>query len=378
MQDTDNRPFIIFTGLPFLKIMRCNMRFCFLFAFVFMVGCVHIGPDAVRTSRIDYNSALRVTEDEQMLLNIVRLRYRDRMYFLEADTVTTQFSYSASMDPSISWLPGVGSSESLRNRIAIEERPTVTYRPLRGKDFVERILTPVSPETLILLSNSGWPISRILRTCIERINKLENNFRTNQMDFSVDTHSHQAFIDVVYALRELELANLVEGAKDPESGQIVLRFKSEAHKHPAFTRLIAALDLDPELMVIPLVNAVENQLPNVITIQARSFDSIMFFLSQSVSLPENHQLEHRAPLRNDEQGRVFNEARVTKDLFKIHSASEKPEMAAVSVFYRDHWFYIDDTDSASKSTFSLLTQIFALQSGSIQQAAPILTIPLGN
>lgn len=358
--------------------MSLRLKILFTTLIIVLSGCVHLGPDAVRTSRIDYNNALRITEDEQMLLNIVRLRYRDRMFFLEADTVTTQYSYAASVEPSISWLPSVGSSESLRNRMAIEERPTVTYRPLRGRDFVERILTPVSPETLILLSNSGWPISRILRTCIERLNNLQNGFQTNQQDFTVDGRSHQAFIDVVYALRELELSNLVAGAKDPETNQIVLRFKASAHQHPAFKRLVSLLKFDRNATVLPLVNAIENQNPNMLTIQARSFDSIMFFLSQSVTVPAKHQAENRVPLRNDETGRVFNEARVTKDLFKIHSATEKPDDASVAVFYRDNWFYIDDADSASKSTFSLLTQIFALQSGSVQQAAPVLTIPLGN
>ncbi|BDX06605.1 hypothetical protein MACH26_21260 [Planctobacterium marinum] len=327
---------------------------------------------------MDYNQSLRATEDEQMLLNIVRLRYRDRMYFLEADTVTTQFSYSASIQPGINWIPGLGSNESLNNRLAIEERPTVTYRPLRGKDFVERILTPVNAETLILLSNSGWPISRILRTCLERINNLENNYQTDQQDFTVDTKSHQTFIDVVYALRELELANLVAGAKDPVSKQIVLQFKKKAHKHPAFMRLAKILSFDPSLTVLPLVNAIETENKDVLTIQARSFDSIMFFLSQSVEVPDSDLQERRVPLRNDEQGTVFDEARVTKDLFRIHSSIEKPDKANVAVFYRNNWFYIDDSDSASKSTFSLLTQIFALQSGSVQQAAPILTIPLGN
>lgn len=354
---------------------RCLVLYLALFG---LSGCVHFGAEALRTSRIDYNDSLRVTEDEQMLLNIVRLRYRDRMYFLEADTVTTQFSYAASIEPGLNWIPGVGNNESLRNRVAVEERPTVTYRPLRGKDFVERILTPISTETLILLSNSGWPISRILRTCIERINDLENGFQTNHHDFTVDTRSQQAFIDVVYALRQLELANLVAGAKDPNSNQIVLRFKKAAHRHPAFLRLVEKLGVNNNVTVLPLLNAVETDNPNVLTIQPRSFDSIMFFLSQSVEVPVPHLQAGQVPTRNDESGVLFDEARVTKELFKVHSSAEKPEWANVAIFYRDNWFFIDDRDSASKSTFSLLSQIFSLQSGSVQQAAPILTIPLGN
>jgi len=52
--------------------------------------------------------------------------------------------------------------------------------------------------------------------------------------------------------------------------------------------------------------------------------------------------------------------------------------AAVRVRYRDHWFYIPDEDLASKSTFSLLAQLFALQAGSGDGLRPVLTLPVGG
>src|SRR4051794_101213 len=38
-------------------------------------GC--LGPAAVRSSRLRYNESIRATNDEQLLLNLVRLRYAD-------------------------------------------------------------------------------------------------------------------------------------------------------------------------------------------------------------------------------------------------------------------------------------------------------------
>jgi hypothetical protein len=45
------------------------------------------------------------------------------------------------------------------------------------------------------------------------------------------------------------------------------------------------------------------------------------------------------------------------------------------VNYRGHWFYIDDSDLESKSTFTLLARIFALQAGKAEGIVPVLTLP---
>ncbi|UCG16782.1 MAG: hypothetical protein JSV19_01855 [Phycisphaerales bacterium] len=52
--------------------------------------------------------------------------------------------------------------------------------------------------------------------------------------------------------------------------------------------------------------------------------------------------------------------------------------SAVAVRYRGYWFYIDDTDLHSKSTFALLRQLFSLPAGQFKGAAPVLTLPVGG
>jgi len=37
-------------------------------------GCQALGPRAIEASRTDYNTAILETDDEQLLLNLVRLR----------------------------------------------------------------------------------------------------------------------------------------------------------------------------------------------------------------------------------------------------------------------------------------------------------------
>ena len=52
-------------------------------------GCV--GPKAVRYTRLRYNEVVRDTNDEQLLINIVRLRYADSPVFIDLPSITSQF-----------------------------------------------------------------------------------------------------------------------------------------------------------------------------------------------------------------------------------------------------------------------------------------------
>jgi hypothetical protein len=52
--------------------------------------------------------------------------------------------------------------------------------------------------------------------------------------------------------------------------------------------------------------------------------------------------------------------------------------AAVRTRYRGSWFYIDDSDLDSKSTFTLLGQLTNLQAGDLPSTAPLLTLPVGR
>jgi hypothetical protein len=62
----------------------------------------------------------------------------------------------------------------------------------------------------------------------------------------------------------------------------------------------------------------------------------------------------------------------------MKSAATRPENAVIAVRYRGYWFWIDDTDLDSKSTFAMLSQIFSLQAGKAEGIVPVLTLPVGR
>ena len=69
-----------------------------------------------------------------------------------------------------------------------------------------------------------------------------------------------------------------------------------------------------------------------------------------------------------------------KSLFRVYSvkASEPPENAHVAVAYKGHWFYIDQTDQDTKSTFSLLLELSRLEVLGKAGTGPLLTLPIGS
>lgn len=346
-------------------------------AALFLSACGSLGPTAIQGSRTDYNVVLRQTEDEQLLLNLVRLRYRDRVLFLEASALNTQFTFSGSAEASTELGPGVAEVYGVGGRVAVEEKPTVTYTPLQGGDFVERVLSPIKLETLLLLDGSGWSSERVFRACLQQMNDVRNA-PTASGPTPDEAPEYAQFLRITQLLRSLELQDLVAGARQADGTGLVLRFLPQARALPEYQELMTLLGLDPDKLIYPVVTGIDPASGDSFRIRTRSFAGVMYFLSQSVEVPPKDIKAGRVTVTRDQNGEPFDWMQVTAGLMRIRSSASRPSNAAVAVLYRGSWFYIDDSDLDSKSTFSMLGQIFALQSGDVEKMTPVLTLPVGG
>ena len=84
------------------------------------------------------------------------------------------------------------------------------------------------------------------------------------------------------------------------------------------------------------------------------------------------------PLRPDGGGAFDWGETPAGRLFEVKTGPEPPAGAYIATFYRGHWFWIDDDDLQSKSTFMLLRQLFDLQAGQNTVIGPTLTMPVGR
>jgi len=110
-----------------------------------LTACARFSHTIVPADRFNYNEAISRSQKEQMLLNILRLRYRDIPVFLSVAYILTQYSYTGSigasgtavLEPSTVAASNIGGSANL----GYTERPTITYTPLTGSEFARRIFS---------------------------------------------------------------------------------------------------------------------------------------------------------------------------------------------------------------------------------------------
>ena len=106
----------------------------------------------------------------------------------------------------------------------------------------------------------------------------------------------------------------------------------------------------------------------------RSMLDITAELAQYVHVPAQHVRENRAsPVTIARSATVDG----THSRIFIKSSPTRPEDPFLAIEYRDHWFYIDDTDYRSKRVFSFLLFLFTLAESGPQGVAPVLTLPAG-
>lgn len=228
------------------------------------MSCASFGPNKLHSSHLNYNKAVQQAQMEEDLLNIVRLRYLDTPVSLSVSSISAQASFSVGTGGEFGLVEG-NSSANITPGIGYTDRPTFTFTPFGGREFLDAMASPIPMETLVNLSVSQAGFDVLLRIAVANLNGIRNRF---------------------------------DGAS------------------PDFDRLAAK------------IRALQNQ-----------DDLAAGFLSRTVTLSE--------------------------------------PISADSVEYRDHWFFILDSDHASKRTFGLLQALFlSLVTKDPGQGAPVLTLPL--
>lgn len=348
-------------------------------AVLLLTSCGYFGAEAIKGSRTDYNQALRQTEDEQMLLNLVRLRYRDRPYFLELSALNTQFLFAPSAEANASVDFDGNNLYGLRGRMAFEEKPTVTYTPLQGDEFVTRVLARVTLNTLLLLDDGRWNTDRVLRVCLEGMNGLDNASRASGPTPS-EPPDVKAFVEAVKLFAEFATASAVHVVNkgDSENPTPAFLFREDIRDSASYKRLSQLLKIDASLGEYPITVNAHYPSENAINLRTRSYLGVMYFLSHGTEIPARDIDAGHVTVTVDGTGGSFDWLGVTDGIMRIRNDGSRPKSAAVSVSHRGQWFYIDDADLDSKSTFSLLSQLFALQAGGAEGLTPVLTLPIGG
>ena len=366
---------------PFCHVIK-GLVIVLLFSLVAMaaVGCRTLGPNVIQSSQLDYNQALASGVHQELLLNIVRLRYREAPFFLLPGNLTTSFKASGSFGLSGDLdLGGSGRSLSPSTGFGFSNSPTVVYAPLHGKEFVRDLMTPIDPVELFFLDQSGWSIKRVFGLAIERINDLENAPSASGPTPGLKPPGLEAFSGLIDLLSQLQENQAFNYRKDLVTDLISIEFDDQDKHLKEVRRARELLGLEGGKHPLEMEDQDSASHLDRISIRTRSLLGILFYLSHNVEVPVQHRNAGWVTVTRDD-GVPFDWSDTPAGrFFKVRYSKQRPRHAFVSVPYKEGYYYIPEEDVETKSTFLLLMYLQSLQAGKSDTVpSPTLTIPVGG
>ncbi|GMU63001.1 MAG: hypothetical protein AMXMBFR34_47640 [Myxococcaceae bacterium] len=404
-----------------------------LVAALFLGGsaCSIIGPPALRQSRLQYNETVKVTSEQEMLLNIVRLRYADTPSSLAISNIAAQFELAASAgatpffaagadQPFGTVLPQVG--------VGGADRPTFSLTPLDDSNFVRRLFTPLSLDGAVYLARTTWPIQTVFRLYLENLNWVPNaqsasgptpaqapppsGFREGiaalqaLQDRGDVVFGHEERVEAIggpvpassitaeAAIQAVQQGCELVPSSDGKTWQLQKRARHYVmHLNPKAAGLaetkafLSAFRLTPgrEKYDVTVDESPpfsgEEQLARV-DLETRSLLQALYFVAHGVEVPPEHLEKGLARTTRSTDGKPFDWRVHLEGLFRVRSlpgsCDSDPREAHVAIEFNEHCFFIEGSDQDTKATFALLMELSRLELPDQASKAPLLTIPLGR
>src|SRR5262249_34745648 len=284
---------------------------------------------------------------------------------------TVSASGTASIDSSS--VPTLGSFVNFGAQGSFTDRPTITFVPLTGDQYIRGIVTPLRPEQVFSAILAGWPAEAILFIGVNTLNGLGNQ----QLGGVAPRAADARFVRGARLMGSLQASSAVgfrfaEG-KPPATRTILFFRRAELSEQERreIDEVRQLLHLDPEATEFELVFGPTPASNREIAVQTRSLVQILVEVGGQVSVPAPHIAEGLAtPGLTDPTGG----AEMIRYI-RVQSSAERSAQAFLSVPYRDYWFWIDDRDLATKRNFALLMMLFALADTGEKKGVPLVTIP---
>lgn len=359
-------------------------------------GCGPIGPESIRANRAEYNMAIQHTNDQELLLNLVRAHYRDTLYFTTVERIaaTQNMVRSAQASASANFLQNVPAVANPANQfissattqgltlgpagISVSENPTVFYAPIEGEKFVRQMMTPMNPELLLLLVRSGQSIDRVLSVAVQAMNGLRNAPTASGSTPSYEPE-FKDFREAVLLLRQLQRELNLDLGRTADGKQVELRILHSAAMTPPALRVKHLLGLAPNVDRFTVLSGAAAPNDRSVVLSTRSLIAAINYLSQGIDAPPRDIAAGRVRTTVHDDGKTpFDWQDLLGGVFHVLSSDTPPADASVAINYRGTWFYIPDNDLDSKSTFVLLTQLIALHSVPPSTGGPMLSIAVGG
>jgi hypothetical protein len=332
-----------------------------------VAGCASVPSGRIAVDRMDYGQVIAESWKRQTLLNVVRLRYLDPPVFLDVTSVINSYSLAANVSAGAVVRDNLGlDALELGGGGSWSNTPTVTYQPLMGDRFTKSLLQPVPPSAVLQLMQGGWMPELVMGTTVSSINGLRND--------ALGVRGDPGFHQLIEALSALQraggLGNRVEARKDGSAVVLVLPRESERTERQDIVRRVRELlALEPRVDEIEVVYGLSPRSGREVAIITRSMLEIIIELGTGIELPAAHVGSGRVMPRGQAG------AAEVPPLVRIRAGEGVPADPYAAVPYKGEWYWIDDSDVASKRAFTFLLILFSLAETGQTSVAPLVTVP---
>jgi hypothetical protein len=395
---------------------------------LFLTGCSGIGPGALQRARVSYNETIKATSEQEMLLNIVRLRYGDTPSSLAITNIAAQYEFSGGLGGTPFF--GVGGDRAFSSFLPAPslggaDRPTLSMTPLDDGDFARRLFTPLTLDGVVYLAKTTWPIQTVFRLYLENLNWVPNA-QTASGPTPALAPPPSAFNEGMAALQALQNRGDVVFGSEPvtealgprvasvspaellsaaqqdlsfvpaadgktwqlqrKQARFVMHVNPKALDSPEVVTLRRVFHLRPGLDHFEVTveagepYGMKEQGEERLDVEPRSLLQALYFVAHGVDVPAEHLARGLARTTRKADGTAWDWRPTLDGLFRVKSSTgDCGGEAHVAVEYAGACFFIDATDHDTRATFALLMELSRLQLTEKAGArAPLLTIPVGR
>jgi len=337
-----------------------------------------VGPQSISMGRANYNEAINKTEDEQLLLAIVKGRYGEISSLMAVSGVAANIRFASKAGAQV----GIGPSNNYTGNLVpfsagliYEENPTITYVPVHGERYLRQVLSPIPLETLLLFIRGARNTHATYLTMLaNRINNLQNpDFLTPPAKLD---RRFQRFVELNKTLSGAGVLQWVEAPGKEVPFDLIITGYAASHMEQVneYLKLLGlAMPSDvTKTIIIPVCFSIKGGDWDGIAISTRSTYDLIEILREAIEVPEEHVAAGLA-YPSSIPG-------LAGKGLHINTSGEKPEGAELSVKYRGYWYYIDPSDMYTKLFYRMVRILWSVSiaAGTDQKAAPVLTIPVGR
>ena len=354
----------------FSQKFRIRMLFMAIGLCTMLASCSSYGPRSMDRDQLDYGNSVGENWKNQMLANIVKLRFVDMPVFVDVGSIVAGYSLTTAVQGRVGFSDsftgtdsqGIGASGSYT------DRPTITYMPKTGDDYLRAILEPVEPKKLLALIQAGYSAELLFTWAVEAINGVHNWSATAGRSNSANPE----FYEFVSLMQELQILGAIgfELESDPKTKHdIIFVLKKEGLAESTHQKSLQAgklIGLEEGRHRYRVIYAPFKTDSATLAMQTRSVIQMLTAMAGFIDVPDEFA-PHATP------GYDISHANVRP--FQVHSGPDRPDESFAAVKYRGYWYWIENSDIQSKRVFTMMLFITTLTNQVTGDNTPVLTIP---